>query len=93
MRQSTRYGEELAKAIGDRIRTLRQARGFSQTRFAALAHLDRPVLARVESGRHVPSLLTLSDVADAFGLELSVLLVGVDRTARERASAPHVAAE
>ena len=76
---SQRRNSELAKAIGLRVVSLRTCRGWNQTELAKRAQMERPILARLENGRHVPTLLTLRDVADAFGLGLAELLADVDR--------------
>lgn len=42
--------EQLAVALGKKIRLKRQQRGFSQDRFALAAQVDRSYMGRVERG-------------------------------------------
>ncbi len=58
------------KQIGERVRELREAKGFSVNDLAIKAGMKRPNLSRLEHGRNQPSLETLERVAEA--LETSV---------------------
>jgi transcriptional regulator with XRE-family HTH domain len=60
-------------ALGDRIRTLRQARGWTQERLAELANLDRSYIAGIELGGRNPSLKTLDRLAAAFHVGIADL--------------------
>ena len=53
-----------------RLRQLRAARGLSQEALARKAHLSRGYLARIELGRHDPTLRVLRRLAK--GLRVSV---------------------
>jgi len=57
-----------------KIRELRKRQGLSQKTLAGLCGSDREWLSRIESGRHVPTLLTLQRVASALGVPLVDLL-------------------
>jgi transcriptional regulator with XRE-family HTH domain len=52
--------------------TLRELSGLSQSRLAARAGTSPPAIARLESGRHVPSVNTLLKIASACGIHLVV---------------------
>jgi transcriptional regulator with XRE-family HTH domain len=62
------------KLLGQRIRSLRQARGLTQERLGELADLNYKYLGSVERGEGNPSLLVLERIAVALGVELSDLL-------------------
>jgi len=62
-------------AVGERIRRLRQARGWSQYALAVRAGLVEGAVRHLESGRNRdPKLSTLRALASAFGLTLAALL-------------------
>lgn len=63
--------------LGARIRELRLAAGLTQAELARRTGIHRPNIARVEAGRHTPSLETLARLAAAIGVPTtSVLSVG-----------------
>jgi transcriptional regulator with XRE-family HTH domain len=62
------------KKLGRRIQRLREARGLSQEALAEKAGLSRGYLARVETGRHEPSLSMLDKLAKALGVPVAELL-------------------
>jgi transcriptional regulator with XRE-family HTH domain len=80
--------EVLGKAIGERIRALRRARGLTQAQLAVRARTFRPIICRIESGRHVPDFESLRVMARALGLDVFALLLvevdwhGIDAAAR-----------
>lgn len=66
-------------ALGQRIRRLRVAAGMTQAELARRTGIHRPNIARVEAGRHTPSLETLGRLADAMGIAPSKVLLDEDR--------------
>lgn len=60
--------------LGVRFRQLRLERGLTQAEVSKRSGIHRPNIARVERGRHVPSLETLRRLADAIGVTPSELL-------------------
>ena len=54
--------------LGYVVLTLRELSGLSQSRLAARASTSQPAIARLESGRHVPSVNTLLKIASACGM-------------------------
>jgi DNA-binding XRE family transcriptional regulator len=64
----------LASRVSARIRSERTQRGWSQADLAARTGIAKPNVARLESGRHSPSLETLERVADAFGIPVAALV-------------------
>ena len=62
--------------IGERIRTLREAKGLSQGDIERRSGLLRSYISRVEGGYTAPSLATLEKFAKALEVETYQLLYG-----------------
>jgi DNA-binding XRE family transcriptional regulator len=62
--------------LGARLRELRLAAGLTQAELARRTGIHRPNIARVEAGRHTPSLETLARLASAIGVPTTVVLAG-----------------
>lgn len=60
--------------LGKRIRELRLAAGLTQAELARRTGIHRPNIARVEAGRHTPSLETLTRLAQAIGVPTTRVL-------------------
>jgi transcriptional regulator with XRE-family HTH domain len=58
--------------LGYLVLTLRELAGLSQANIAARAQTSQPAIARLESGRQVPTVNTLLRIASACGLQLVV---------------------
>jgi len=67
--------------LGARLRELRLAAGLTQAELARRTGIHRPNIARVEAGRHTPSLETLARIANAIGVSTTYVLVS--RASRE----------
>jgi transcriptional regulator with XRE-family HTH domain len=63
--------------FGERLRSLRQARGWSQEDFAAMCQLDRTYISGIERGKRNVCLKNLNTIANALELPLSFLLEGI----------------
>ena len=63
------------KNLGARLRQLRLENGLTQAELARRTGIHRPNIARVEAGRHTPSLDTLARIADAIGVSTAHVLV------------------
>ena len=61
--------------LGARLRELRLAAGLTQAELARRTGIHRPNIARVEAGRHTPSLDTLARIANAIGVSTTHVLV------------------
>lgn len=66
--------EARLKALGMRLRTLRQERGLTQAELAERAGLDQGHLARIERGTRWPRLASLYGLADALEAPIVRLL-------------------
>ncbi|MEM9193698.1 MAG: helix-turn-helix domain-containing protein [Myxococcota bacterium] len=60
--------------LGKRLRELRKAAGLTQAEVARRTGIHRPNIARVEAGRHTPSLETLARLATAIGVPTTRVL-------------------
>jgi len=60
--------------LGARLRELRLEAGLTQAELARRTGIHRPNIARVEAGRHTPSLETLSRLAGAIGVSTTRVL-------------------
>jgi transcriptional regulator with XRE-family HTH domain len=56
--------------IGSEIRRAREARGWSQAKLAAGADMGVSGISQIETGARNPSVVTLSKIADALGIEV-----------------------
>lgn len=65
--------DDLLTRLGDRIRKLRKARGWTQAEMAEKIGLDRSFLADVERGKRNVSILNLELIAHGFEISLSQL--------------------
>lgn len=61
------------RALGTRIRTLREAKGWSQEELANRAGVDRSYMSGIERGVRNPSALKLADLARALGVPTASL--------------------
>ena len=61
---------DVLRALGRRIRELRDARGWSQERLAEAAYVDRSYLAGVERGLRNPTVRNLLKIAIALRVKL-----------------------
>lgn len=75
---------QILRQLAERIKALREARGWTQEQFAERAAIQRSYLGDLELGRRNPSVRMLVKVANAFGIAVAELLDGgrKDRTAR-----------
>lgn len=71
--------EELLRKVGDTVRRLRAARGYSQEGFAQEAGLNRAYMGGVERGQRNVGVVNLRRIADALDMSLSELFAEVER--------------
>jgi len=63
--------------LGNRVRTLRRKRRWTQVEMAEMLGVDRSYLSEIENGKKDPSLRVLKTIADGFRVTLSQLLRGL----------------
>lgn len=76
--RAARRLEVAAKALGTRIRELRQERAWSQEYLAELAGIHRTYMWGIERGVRNPSLRHLAHIADALGVSIADLFMTTD---------------
>jgi transcriptional regulator with XRE-family HTH domain len=69
--------QDIDRAVGERIKTLRQKKGLTQDDLANRAGLNRVHLYRLETGRQSMTLRTLKIIADALEVRAADVLKGV----------------
>ncbi|MGD9808534.1 MAG: helix-turn-helix domain-containing protein [Deferribacterales bacterium] len=77
--------EDILKALGERIRENRKAKGFSQEKLAELSDLHPTYISHLETGKANPSLIILTNIANALEVHICDLVtdknkVTIDRT-------------
>ena len=71
-RQSPRFAAE-SKVLGERVRELREDRGWTLERAAEAMNLDLKHLQKVEAGKLNVTLVTLVRIAEGLGESVSAL--------------------
>jgi DNA-binding XRE family transcriptional regulator len=66
--------QDANQTVGERIRKIRKAKGFTQDQFAERSGLDRSHLYRVETGRQSATVRTLKTIADALDVRVKELV-------------------
>ncbi len=61
------------RQFGERLRTLRQGKGYSQEELGFKAGLDRTYISGIERGLRNPSLANISKLAKALGVPIREL--------------------
>jgi len=74
-----RRTDTLATSLGAEITRLRLARGWSQVKFADLLGCDERYVRQLEQGTKSPTLRTLANIAEAFGVPVSTLIKRAER--------------
>jgi XRE family transcriptional regulator, regulator of sulfur utilization len=69
---------EAQQQLGERVRQLREERGWSQESFAHEGSLGRSFAGSIERGEKDIRLSTLVKLAKTLGISLSQLLKGID---------------
>ena len=76
--------EDKMKKLGNRIRLIRQSKGMSQETLANMCGNDsahaRSWISKIESGKRNPNMEDLYKIADALGVELSILFIDSEPT-------------
>jgi transcriptional regulator with XRE-family HTH domain len=71
---------ELAIYVGERVREEREGAGMSQMDMEHFTGIKRPNIARIESGKHMPSLYVLERIAITLGVPVSTFVQGAPTT-------------
>ena len=60
--------------LGNNVRRLREAKGWSQEVFAEKANLHRTYISGIERGIRNPTLTIIFKIADALGVEPAIII-------------------
>ena len=69
------YQQKLGEAVGKMYAMARKERGFTQQEVAEVSGVKRPNIARLEGGKHSPTVDMLARVAESMGMYLELRLV------------------
>jgi len=69
--------KKIRKALGERVRVLRKAKGFSQEEFAYECDLHRTYMGDIERGERNISIDNIAKIANALEVTLSELFDGL----------------
>jgi ribosome-binding protein aMBF1 (putative translation factor) len=64
------------ETFGERLRRLRVTQGLSQEELAATALCEKDAISKYENGRRSPRPTTIKSLAEALGVDITVLTVG-----------------
>lgn len=67
----------IKEKLGKKIKSLRNAAGYSQEKFALLINMDRTYLASIESGHRNVSIINIEKIANGFNISLSELFENI----------------
>ena len=65
---------EYLKAMGERIRSARVAKGITLRQLGKMCNLDFGSISRIENGQKNSYLLTLKSIADVFNMDVKDFL-------------------
>jgi transcriptional regulator with XRE-family HTH domain len=74
--------EAHSRAVADRLRLRRIAKGFSQGELAKATGLSRSAITMIENGQRNPTLMVCQALASALGVALSTILRQVERESK-----------
>lgn len=69
------YQQKLGESVGKMYALARKERGLTQQEVAEISGVKRPNIARLEGGKHSPTVDMLARVADSMGMCLELRLV------------------
>lgn len=69
------YQQKLGEAVGKQYARARKDKGLTQQQVADISGIKRPNIARLEGGKHSPTVDMLARVANSMGMMLEIHLV------------------
>lgn len=76
--------EDILRALGERIRENRKAKGFSQEKLAELSDLHPTYISHLENGKANPSLIILTNIANALEVHICDLVTDKNKVAFDK---------
>lgn len=74
------------KLVGEVIAQFRKKKGISQEVISGLADIGRTHLSAIERGERKPTLETLYRIANALGVKMSDIVIGIEEAIGEQNS-------
>jgi transcriptional regulator with XRE-family HTH domain len=74
--------DQIPSTFGQVLREQRTARGISQEDLALNADVDRTFVSQMERGIRQPTITTIMKLAEALGIQASVLVARMERQLR-----------
>ncbi len=71
--------EQLKKELGQRIKSFRLSKNFTQEKFCELINLEQPNLSNIENGKNFPDITTLFTLIEKAGIEPNYLFGVFDK--------------
>jgi transcriptional regulator with XRE-family HTH domain len=68
---------DICVRFGERLRRLREKKGFSQLQFSERCGIENSHLSRLESGKREPGLYMIELLAKGLGMKVSELMRGL----------------
>lgn len=69
------YQEKMSVAVGRMYKQARKEMGLTQQEVADVSGVKRPNIARLESGKHSPTVYMLNRIADSMGMDMEIHLI------------------
>ena len=69
------YQEKMSVAVGRMYKQARREMGLTQQEVADVSGVKRPNIARLESGKHSPTVDMLNRIADSMGMDMEIHLI------------------
>lgn len=69
------YQEKMSVAVGRMYKRARKEMGFTQQEVADVSGVKRPNIARLESGKHSPTVDMLNRIADSMDMDMEIHLI------------------
>ena len=73
-----------SKLVGEVIAQFRKKKGISQEVISGLADIGRTHLSAIERGERKPTLETLYRIANALGVKMSDIVIGIEKAIGEQ---------
>lgn len=70
---------QLQKAIGERIKSIRESKKIAQQDLAAACNFEKSNMARLEAGKTNPTLFTLQKISNNLDIELQELVIDLTK--------------
>ncbi len=86
MARTKQKNRELALQIGNVIRAHRKTTGMTQAMLAEAVGLEVETISRMETGKRLPTIEKLLEIADVFRIPISGFFEAVDAVAQQPAS-------